>query len=100
MKLAQFKTTDSKRQRLGVLLGDVVCDVTELARAVRTSGAEPASWLLDVDNILDVIVRGADGVHEIAELLTAAQSRSGRGQTTAFAVDSIDFLPALAPRKI
>ena len=100
MKLAQFKTTDSNRQRLGVLLGDVVCDVAELADAVKASGAGPPSWLLKVNSCLDVISRGASALREIDELLRDGPSLSGRGAVTAFSLDSIEFLPAVYPSKI
>jgi 2-keto-4-pentenoate hydratase/2-oxohepta-3-ene-1,7-dioic acid hydratase in catechol pathway len=100
MKLAQFKTNESAEQRLGVLLGDVVCDVAELARAVKSAGGQPASWVVEVNNSLDVIKRGPAAVVEIEALLSNGDSRSGRGATTAFALDSIDFLPAVYPSKI
>ena len=100
MKLAQFKTNESAEQRLGVLLGDVVCDVAELARAAKSASGQPASWLLEVNNSLDVIKRGPGAVVEIEALLSNGDSRSGRGATTAFAPDSIDFLPAVYPSKI
>jgi 2-keto-4-pentenoate hydratase/2-oxohepta-3-ene-1,7-dioic acid hydratase in catechol pathway len=99
MKLAQFKTNESTEQRLGVLLGDVVCDVAELARAVKSAGGRPASWVIEVNNSLDVIKRGPAAVVEIEALLSNGDSRSG-GATTAFAPDSIDFLPAVYPSKI
>jgi len=100
MKLAQFKTKTSDNQRLGVLLGDIVCDVAELARAVRGSGRETANWLLDANSTLDVIGRGAPALAEIALLLNSDQSSSGRGQATAYSLDSIEFLPAVYPSKI
>lgn len=100
MKLAQFKTKDSDKQRLGVLVGDIVCDVAELARTVKASGREPASWLLDVHNTLDVIRRGTTALDEIAVLLNGEQPGSGRGQAIAYSLDSIEFLPAVYPSKI
>lgn len=99
MKLAQFKTKNSDQHRLGILLGDVVCDVAELARAVKSAGSDPAPWLLEVISTLDVIQRGPSAVQEIDALL-GHQPPSGRGQTTAYALDSIDFLPAVYPSKI
>lgn len=100
MKLAQFKTKDSDKQRLGLGLGDSVGDVAELARAVKASGQEPASWLLDANNTLDVIRRGASALAEIAVLIKGDQSASGRGQMTTYSLDSIEFLPAVYPSKI
>ncbi len=100
MKLAQFKTKGSDQRRLGVSLGDVVCDVAELARAVQASGGKPASWLLQADNTFDVIARGAPALEEINALLTGGEPRSGRSQVTAYAVAEIEFLPAVYPGKI
>jgi 2-keto-4-pentenoate hydratase/2-oxohepta-3-ene-1,7-dioic acid hydratase in catechol pathway len=100
MKLAQFKTKDSDKQRLGVLLGDIVCDVAELARAVKASGREPASWLLDANNTLDVIRRAASALSEINALLTDGLSGDDRGQVRGYSMDEIEFLPAVYPSKI
>jgi 2-keto-4-pentenoate hydratase/2-oxohepta-3-ene-1,7-dioic acid hydratase in catechol pathway len=99
MKLAQFRTKDSEQQRLGVALGDVVCDVASLARAVADSGGEPAPWLLQTDNTLEVIRRGADALSEINGLLSG-EPRAGFGQTRAYTFEQIEFLPAVYPRKI
>ena len=100
MKLAQFKTKDADKQRLGLAVGDSVCDVAGLARAVKASGGDPASWLFDADNTLNVIRRGALALAEIAFLLDGNQSASGLGTTTAYSLDSIEFLPAVYPGKI
>ncbi len=100
MKLAQFKTKDSDKQRLGLAVGDAVCDVAELARAVKASGGEPASWLLEANDTLDIIRRGAPALAEIAALLDGDRSVSGRGQVVAYSFDSIEFLPAAYPGKI
>ncbi len=101
MKLCQFKSANSDQQRLGVLVGDdVVCDVAELARAVKNTGGAPAEWLLQVNSILAVIRRGPAAVTEIASLLGSAPSGSTRGQTIAYSLDSIVFLPAVNPSKI
>ena len=100
MKLAQFKTKDADKQRLGLAVGESVCDVAELARAVTASGRETASWLLDANNTMDVIRRGTTALAEIAFLLNGDQSASGRGQVLAYSLDSIEFLPAVYPGKI
>src|SRR5437016_11559884 len=100
MKLAQFKTKESDQQWLGVLVGDVVCDVAELARAVKAAGGEPASWLLETNDTLDVIGRGEAALSEINALLGDSQSRSGRGQAVGYSLDQIEFLPATYPSKI
>src|SRR5207237_4414271 len=99
MKLAQFKTKESDQQKLGLALGDVVCDIAELARAVQASGGEPALWLLNANNTLEVISRGAPAIKEIDALLTRAPS-SARGQLSSYPLDEIEFLPAVNPRTI
>jgi 2-keto-4-pentenoate hydratase/2-oxohepta-3-ene-1,7-dioic acid hydratase in catechol pathway len=100
MKLAQFKTGDSDQQRLGILVGDVVCDVAELARAVKAAGGEPVSWLLETNNTLDVIRRGESALSQINALFGDSQSRAGRGQAAGYSLDQIEFLPATYPSKI
>ncbi|HEX7721196.1 MAG TPA: fumarylacetoacetate hydrolase family protein [Pyrinomonadaceae bacterium] len=101
MKLCQFKSANSDQQRLGVLIGDdVVCDVAELARAIKAAGGAPADWLLQVNSTLGVIQRGPSGAKEIAYLLDGSQSRSGSGETVGYSLDSIEFLPAVNPSKI
>ena len=101
MKLCQFKSANSDRQRLGVLIGDdVVCDVAELARTVKAAGGEPADWMLQVNSTLGVIQRGPSGAKEIASLLDGSESRSGSGETVGYSLDSIRFLPAVNPGKI
>ena len=101
MKLCQFKSANSDQQRLGLLLGDdVVCDVAELARAIKDAGGEPADWLLQVTSTLAVIQRGPSGAKEIASLLDGSQSRSGSGETVGYSLDAIEFLPAVNPTKI
>ena len=98
MKLCQFKTKNSDRQRLGVLIGDdVVCDVAEIARAVQNSGGAPADWLLETNSTLDVIRRGAPAMQDIASLLDGG---SGRDQAAGYSLNSIEFLPATHPSKI
>ena len=99
MKLAQFKTKGSEQQKLGIALGDVVCDVAELARAVQASGGEPAEWLLNANSTLEVIRRGAPAIKEIDALITHGPS-SARGQVSSYLLDEIEFLPAVYPQKI
>lgn len=100
MKLTQFKTKDSDQQRVGLLIGDVICDVAELARALKSAGGNPAEWLLEVNSTLEVIKRGAPALNEIDLLLSNNQPGSGRGSAMAHSLDSIEFLPAVYPRKI
>lgn len=100
MKLAQFKTKDAAQQRLGILIGDVVCDVSELARAVKSAGGNPPDWLLEVTDTLEVIKRGSSALEAISSLLGRSQALGGGGQATAYELDSIEFLPAVYPSKI
>lgn len=100
MKLCQFKTKNSEQQRLGVLVTESsVCDVADSARAVRSAGGAPAEWLLEANSTLSVIRRGPAAPAEIASLLQGGPY-SGRGQTAAYPVNSIEFLPAVYPGKI
>ncbi len=100
MKLCQFKTKNSDHQRLGLLVAeDTVCDTAELARAVKSAGGAPADWLLETNDTLSVIRQGPAAAAEIASLLDA-ELHSGRGQTAAYSVASIEFLPAVYPGKI
>jgi len=94
MKLAQFKTSESAEQRLGVLRGDVVYEVAALARALKASGGGPPSWLLQAQATLDVIGRGDSAVRDLEALLNDIQIGA------ALPLDSIDFLPAVYPSKI
>ena len=95
MKLAQFKTKGSDQQRLGISFGNVVCDVAELARAVKDSGGV-ASWLLEANNTLEVITRGAPAIRDIDALISVSEPRTGRE----YPLDEIEFLPAVYPQKI
>ena len=101
MKLCQFKAKEPPQQRLGILIGeDVVCDVSELARAVKSAGSDVAEWLLEANSTLSVINRGPEAIQEIAALLNGVGPHAGRGQSTAYSLNSIDFLPATYPSKI
>ena len=100
MKLAQFKTKGSQQQRLGILIGDVACDVAELARAVKNAGGDPPEWMLEITNTLDVITRGSSALAAIDALVNGGHSAAGRRHATAYKLDSIEFLPAVYPSKI
>jgi len=99
MKLAQFTTKDSTNQRLGLLLGDVVCDVAELARAQLWAGASVADWLLNVDSTLEVIRGGADAIAQLDPLVRHDPAKQ-ESVVVAHRPDEIDFLPAVYPGKI
>jgi 2-keto-4-pentenoate hydratase/2-oxohepta-3-ene-1,7-dioic acid hydratase in catechol pathway len=99
MKLAQFKTSHADKQRLGLAVGDVVCDVAELAQEVKAAGGEPASWLLETNSTLDVIGRGESALSDINSLL-GDQSHGGRSRAAGYSLDQIEFLPATYPSKI
>jgi 2-keto-4-pentenoate hydratase/2-oxohepta-3-ene-1,7-dioic acid hydratase in catechol pathway len=98
MKLTQFKTKKSDKQRLGVLVGDMVCDVAELARAHQSAGASVADWLLNVDSTLEVIRRGDEAVTQLDPL--ARQAGNERPSVVAHRADEIEYLPAVYPSKI
>ena len=100
MKLAQFKTQDSDRQRLGILVGDGVCDVSELARAAKSAGGAVEDWLVNIDSTLEVIKRGAPALEQIGGLMNSTQSSTGPAGVVTYSVDAIDFLPAVYPGKI
>lgn len=100
MKLAQFRTENSESRRLGILIGDAVCDVAELARAAKSAGHDPASWLLEVDSTIAVIERGSDGLADINSLLDPGPANSTVSATVAYSIDDIEFLPAVYPSKI
>lgn len=100
MKLAQFKTKNSDTQRLGLLQGEKLRDVAALARTVKEAGGQPADWLLEVRNSQEVIDRGAQALVEINALAGDANAGAITDERTAFALDSVEFLPAVYPRKI
>src|SRR6185295_6900645 len=100
MKLAQFKTKDSDQPRLGILIGDVVCDVAELARAAQSTGRAIEDWLMNVDSTLEVIKRGAPALEQLDALMNSSEPSTGHAGVVAHSLDSIDFLPATYPGKI
>lgn len=73
MKLAQFKTKTSDEARLGMLSNDVIVDITEIAPTT-----------------LEFINRGAAATH-------AAKNFNAK---TAYALDAVEYLPAVTPGKI
>jgi 2-keto-4-pentenoate hydratase/2-oxohepta-3-ene-1,7-dioic acid hydratase in catechol pathway len=100
MKLAQFRTGTSKAQRLGVLIDDRLFDVSELARAVKAAAGGPASWLLNGNNMLEVITRGPSALADINALISEADSPGITNERIALSLDAIEFLPAVHPSKI
>lgn len=100
MKLAQFKTRDANRAHVGILIGDVVCDIAELARAIKSTGTAVSDWLLDLSNTLDVIHRGRDAITEIEGLLNHSRPGSARSAVAAHLIDELEFLPAVYPSKM
>ncbi|MDX2030032.1 MAG: fumarylacetoacetate hydrolase family protein [Blastocatellia bacterium] len=73
MKIAQFKTKTSDEVRLGMLQGDVIVDITEVA-----------------PDMLSLIKQGAAG-------LQAARSLTPK---TAYALDAVSYLPAVNAGKV
>ncbi len=99
MKLGQFKIKTSNKQRLGVLLGNAVFDVAELARAIRLTGVDVADWLADASSTLEVIQR-AGAVEQIAGLVAGKKELTERVAAVAYNFDEVEFLPAVNPSKI
>src|SRR2546421_3679437 len=100
MKIAQFRTKDSQKQRLGVLLDNVVVDVGQLARAIEATGAKPAAWLLEANSTMDVISRGPQAIEDLNALLNNPQPGSQRAAIRAYTPDEINFLPEVYRSKI
>ena len=100
MKLAQFRTGTSKAQLLGVLIDDRLFEIGELARAVRAAAGEPASWLLNGNNMLEVITRGASALADINALIKEADAPGITNEGLELSLEAIEFLPAVHPGKI
>jgi len=99
VKLAQFKTKESsEQQRLGLWHRERMCDVAALARAANEAGVNVSGWLLDAADTLSVIKHGASAVREIEALLSQVPEDS-TGEFS-FALEAIEFLPAVNPGKI
>ena len=73
MKLAQFKTKSSDGPRLGLLAGDVIVDISEIAPTVN-----------------EFINRGAAAIHAAKNV----------GAKTAYAPEAVEYLPAVTPGKV
>jgi 2-keto-4-pentenoate hydratase/2-oxohepta-3-ene-1,7-dioic acid hydratase in catechol pathway len=100
MKLAQFKTKTSDQQRLGLAVGEMICDLADVARAAKAAGGTPAAWLLEVDNTLAVINGGETALNDIRLLLGDSKPANGQGVVVSYPLDQIEFLPATYPSKI
>jgi 2-keto-4-pentenoate hydratase/2-oxohepta-3-ene-1,7-dioic acid hydratase in catechol pathway len=101
MKLAQFKTKTSDVGRIGLLAEGKVLDLAALAVAVNQAGGEVPAWLPGVTQMLEIIQRGDEALTAIQTLVDEAQShRIMAVEPLAFAVDTIDFLPAVQAGKI
>ena len=94
MKLAQFKSEKSGAQRLGILLGESVVDVAELA---SSASHNMPGWLAGVNAVQDVISRADEALAEISGLV--AQTGGAEG-ASAFSLESVTFLPPVYPGKI
>ena len=99
MKLAQFKPKNADQPRVGLLRGDVVWDMAELARANRLTGAEIPDWLNGATSTLEIITRGPDALKAISALVSS-NSPASSSAVIAGPVNDIDFLPAVYPGKI
>lgn len=97
MKLSQFKTKQSDKQRLGVLVDDKLIDLAALAQSI----AQPYDRLLEGANVLDIIKRGDEALAEIHALLKDAQANAVLiDEASVFTPDSVEFLPPVTPGKI
>jgi 2-keto-4-pentenoate hydratase/2-oxohepta-3-ene-1,7-dioic acid hydratase in catechol pathway len=79
-------------------VGDTLVDIAELASAVKAAGGQPAAWLLEVNDTLEVIKRGQSALQEIESLVTGADHE--RSSVVAYSFDQAEFLPAVKPGKI
>jgi 2-keto-4-pentenoate hydratase/2-oxohepta-3-ene-1,7-dioic acid hydratase in catechol pathway len=104
VKLAHFKLKGTDKQRVGILVGEVICDVAQLARAATDAGGDSPEWLGDFVSMLDVIRRGPDAIDDLKSLLNKSPAASaighGRATVIAYSLDRIDFLPAVNARKV
>lgn len=100
MKLAQFRTKGSGAGRVGVLAEGKLIDIAAAARAVGQVDGEPASWLLEAADTLDIIMRGDEALGEVGALVEAARRAGALDARVAFAPDEVEFLPAVNPSKI
>lgn len=101
MKLAQFRTEGSAKQKLGLFTNEKLIDVAAFAHAVKQYGGQASDWLLEVTSTLDVIRRGNEALNEIDALLKVAnQEAILKDERVAFMLDSVEFLPAVYPEKI
>jgi 2-keto-4-pentenoate hydratase/2-oxohepta-3-ene-1,7-dioic acid hydratase in catechol pathway len=73
MKFAQFKTKTTDGDRLGLLKGEVIADITEIAPDMLS------------------LIRGGSSVLQTAQKLTTK---------TAYALDAVEYLPPVIPGKI
>lgn len=97
MKLAQFKTKQSDKQRLGILVDEKLIDLAALAQSV----AQPPGWLIEGVSVSEIIERGDEALAQIGALLKDAQANNiAMNEALAFAPDSVDYLPPVIPGKI
>jgi 2-keto-4-pentenoate hydratase/2-oxohepta-3-ene-1,7-dioic acid hydratase in catechol pathway len=96
MKLAQFRSGESKTVRLGIAIAERLYDLSDLARSSTMSFP---SWILDSPDMLTVIRRGAIGIDEIDSVINDVQSRGMLNESWA-GIDSVEFLPAVNAGKI
>jgi 2-keto-4-pentenoate hydratase/2-oxohepta-3-ene-1,7-dioic acid hydratase in catechol pathway len=73
MKLAQFKTKTAEGNRLGLLKGEVITDITEIAPDMLS------------------LIRGGSSALQAAQKLTTK---------TAYGLEAVEYLPAVIPGKI
>ncbi len=101
MKLAQFRLKGTPELRLGVRSGERLLDVAALAHAVNAAGGHAAGWLLSAEGTSEVILRGSEGLAELATLVDkAVRGAVGEDARVSPPPDAVEFLPPVFPGKI
>jgi 2-keto-4-pentenoate hydratase/2-oxohepta-3-ene-1,7-dioic acid hydratase in catechol pathway len=101
MKLAQFISDPPGGQSLGTVIAGQVVSISALAWASKHSRNEPATWLLEATDTLEVIKQGEKGLAELALLIEQGRARTFEmDNRLMYPVDSVSFLPPVYPSKI
>ncbi len=101
MKLAQFKIAESNRRRIGILREEKLLDLAALVRALSPTSGQASSWLLESNDMMEIIGGGDEALMEISALVNEAQADENLlDEGLAFAVDDVEFLPPVIPGKM
>jgi len=94
MKLLNFSLKGSNNPRLGVVVLDRILDVSEAYRKIRD--AEPPSWFLNVDNLLN---GGEDALELLRKFINSLTRDDVKGFT--YELDEVIYHPpVLKPTKV